>query len=354
MKNLALFILLTVIGFGLGSIIGINPIEIDNFNILASLALAFGLYTAVSGIDINSLGKYKKISVFIVTAGVPIQILVTAAIMYIIYPHPISILVAVAIDQIDPISVSTLLNNKLGMTKAAKSLLNVWASFDDPVTVLFGFALLLPLVTDTSFASIKDLGLGLILNIVPAVTVYYLAKSKVLKKKPVQIITLLLSIIFTVATQSFLFIALVGLLVRPFDAKNLGKYTTAIYYAILLIVGMSLPFYGIDLRLGFLLALVEFFVVQPLSAITMVKGTANDIFRLAFAQQNGLTTLLMGLTFQALGFNVLPILLPAIICINAFNLTINWIYSYKEQNHLIITKVDKKTQEKFKHKLSFD
>jgi NhaP-type Na+/H+ or K+/H+ antiporter len=328
MKNLTIFVLLTLLGFFLGKIFEVNPIAFEHFNIGASIALAFGLYTAVSGIDLSSLGKYKRTAIFIITAGVPIQIFATAAIMYMIYPSPLSILVAVSIDQIDPLSVSTLLNNKLGMSKSAKSLLNIWASFDDPVTVLFGFALLLPLVTKASFSSLEDIFVGIVINVLPAITIYFIYGKGLLKSKYIQLALLLLAFIFTVTTQSFLLIALLGLFIKPFTTHTLRKYTTMIYYVISILVGMSLPFYGVDLRLGFILAIIEFFIVQPISAIIMVKGTANDILRLAFAQQNGLTTLLMGLTFQVLGFNVLPILLPAIVFINFFNLLVNGIYSH--------------------------
>ena len=354
MKDILILIALTLIGYVIGLLVGLNPIEQEGFGIIASLALAIGLYTAVAGIDLSALGKYRKTALTIITAGVPLQIIVTGAVMYLIYPHPISFLLAVAIDQIDPISVSTLLNNKLGMSKAAKSLLNVWASFDDPMTVLFGFTILLPLVAGVSVGEIGGLVLSLFANILPAIVVFLVWKKDKLPGRYFQVGLLLASIGFTVLTQSFLYIALLGLMVRPFNEIKLSRLTTVIYYAILLVVGMSLPAYGIDMRLGIILAIVEFFIVQPLSAILMVRGTTNDIFRLAFAQQNGLTTILMGLTFQVLGFNVLPILLPAIIVINLLNLSINGYYNYREKQGLIITQADPRLMAESEGKLSYN
>jgi len=99
---------------------------------------------------------------------------------------------------------------------------------------------------------------------------------------------------------------------------------------------MALYSYGVDLRLGCLLAIVEFFVIQPMTAIIMFNGTASDVFRIAFAQQNGLTTLLMGIGFESAGIRVLPILLPAIIAVNILNLVVNRIYSWKESRGLIV------------------
>ena len=98
---------------------------------------------------------------------------------------------------------------------------------------------------------------------------------------------------------------------------------------------MALYSYGVDLRLGILLAIAEFFVVQPVTALIMFNGTTGDVFRIAYAQQNGLTTLLMGITFESMDIRVLHILLPAIVAVNTFNLVINKIYSWKETRGLI-------------------
>ena len=129
--------------------------------------------------------------------------------------------------------------------------------------------------------------------------------------------------------------AIAGLLLRPISTRILEKITTWLCYAIVFIVGMALYSYGIDYRLGILLALVEFSIVQPISTLVFFNGKAGDVLRIAFAQQNGLTTLLMGIAFQGLGFNVLSILLPAIIVINLLNIGINKIYSWKERHGMI-------------------
>ena len=352
MINILVFIALTIIGLALGVITGINPIAAPGFKLFSSIALAVGLYASVVGIDITSLGKYKKTATFIITAGVPIQIVITAAIMWIIYPHPISLLVAVAIDQIDPLSVNTLLNNKLGMSTEAKSLLRVWASFDDPVTVLVGLAFLVPVITGVATGSAATYLLGLMLNLVPAITLYLMHRRGWLQSRLVSLILLALTMGYVVLFEAFLLAAIIGLFIRPIDEAKLGRVVSVIYYLVIVVVGAAVADYGVDLRLGFLLAIVEFFVVQPLSALFMVKGTTNDIFRLAFAQQNGLTTILMGLVFQSLGFNVLPILLPAIIIINMLNLSINEYYSWKEQHGMLVTKPDQSMLQKYHKTLS--
>lgn len=351
MRSLFTFLFLTAIGVSLGWSTGFNPLEYGQFSLFATVALAFGLYTAVAGIDLPSLGKYKNTAIFIITAGVPIQIALTVGFMWLVYPHPISILVAVAIDQIDPLSVSTLLNGKLGMSKEAKSLLRVWAAFDDPVTVLVGFALLIPAITGVVTQSFGSYLFSLALNVVPAAIFYLLSQQSWFTKK-MKLISLIGLFAFSIWQQAFLLIALAGLFLRPFEGDLLEKITEYLYYTVIVIIGAAIVDYGVDLRLGALLAIGEFFVVQPLSAIFMVKGTTNDIFRLAFAQQNGLTTILMGLVFQIMGFNVLPILLPAIVIINTLNLTINGYYSWKESRGKLVTKVDPKKLKQFEADLA--
>jgi hypothetical protein len=146
---------------------------------------------------------------------------------------------------------------------------------------------------------------------------------------------LLATLIYALFTQSYLLAAITGLLLRPIPHEYFERVITVLYHLIVFIVGMALYSYGVDVRLGFLLAVVEFFVVQPLTALLIFNGTASDVFRIAYAQQNGLTTLLMGIVFESLGIRVLHILLPAIITINIFNLAVNKIYSWKETRGLI-------------------
>ena len=95
MKHLLLFILLTLAGVSAGFITGFDPLAQDRFNLFATVALAIGLYVGVAGIDLAALGRYRNTALFITTLGVPLQIFATAALMWLIWPNPISILVAV-------------------------------------------------------------------------------------------------------------------------------------------------------------------------------------------------------------------------------------------------------------------
>ncbi|HSH04456.1 MAG TPA: cation:proton antiporter [Anaerolineae bacterium] len=313
---------------------GINPIEQSAFPAFAAFALVFGLYGSVVGIDLEAIRKQKWLAVMVITVAVPLQILATGAVMYLIEPVVISFLVAVAITQIDPLSVDTLLQDKEGMSEEAKGLLRVWASFDDPVTVLFGFLILLPLVTGEP-VSVEGGGgsyvVGLLQNLVPAVAVWVMAmRTNWLERQEFALILLIGLLGYAFYVEAYLLAAILGLLIRPIPEKYLTRTISILYHAIVFVVGMSLYSYGVDLRFGLILALVEFFIIQPTTTIIIFQGTPKDLLRIAYAQQNGLTTLLMGIAFQGLGFDVLPILLPAIIAVNLINLVINKIYSYRE------------------------
>ncbi len=337
MKQIAVFLGLMLLGVYFGSLAQLNPITGNVFPVFASFSLVVGLYGSVVGIDLQAISTRKRLAVLIITVAVPLRVLATGLVMYLIYPVGISFLLATAIGQIDPLSISTLLQDKEKMSDSAKGILRIWASFDDPVTVLFGFLVLMPLVTGQLAGLDQGSYLaGLALNLAPAVIIGALYKfTPLLKNRAFAIGLLVVTLVYAFFTESFLLAAIAGLLLRPIAARHLERLITLLYYIIVFIVGMALYSYGVDLRLGILLAIIEFFVIQPVSALIMFNGTASDVFRIAYAQQNGLTTLLMGIAFESMGIRVLHILLPAIVAVNTFNLVINKIYSWKEARGLI-------------------
>ena len=338
MSQLIFFVIITALGTLVGKWTNINPVEQPIFSPFTTFALVVGLYSSVVGIDLGAIRQRRWLAIIVITIAVPVQILASGAVMYLIYPAAISFLLAVAMTQIDPLSVDTLLQDKESMSEEAKGILRVWASFDDPVTVLFGFLILLPLITGQAIeGNAGSMLVGLLANVGVAVLLWALGKwTKIFESTAVTLAALLLTLTFAFFTQAFLLAAITGLLLRPLPEKYLGNLTAVLYYGIVFVVGMAMYTYGIDLRLGFLLAVVGYFVIQPLTTILVFSGSAKDLLRIAFAQQNGLTTLLMGIAFQNLGFEVLHILLPAIIITNLFNLLVNKVLSWKEAKGFIV------------------
>lgn len=339
MLQIAFFLVVTLLGVLAGHLSQVNPIETQFFPHFASFALVVGLYGSVIGIDLEAIRRRKWLAVAIITIAVPVQILATGVLMYLIYPVAVSWLLAVAIDQIDPISTATLLQDKEKMSEDAKGILRVWASFDDPVTVIFGFFILLPLVTGQSPEIVSGASsylLSLALNLVPALLIWLIYRyTRLLQKRGFALGLLMAMLLYAFLTGSYLLAAIAGLLLRPIPERYFQSAIKILYYGIVFVVGMAIHSYGVDLRLGILLAVAEFFVVQPISALVMFNGTASDVFRVAYAQQNGLTTLLMGIAFESLGIHVLHILLPAIVIVNLFNLAINKLFTWKEKRGFI-------------------
>jgi hypothetical protein len=337
MREILIFLLLTGAGYAAGQVSGANPVEAPAFEHVTALALVLGLYSSVSSIDLLAVQARRRLAVLVITLAVPLQILATGALMYLIYPEPVSWLVAVAITQIDPLSVDALLRDKEQMSEQAKGILRIWASFDDPVTVIFGFLVLLPLVSDTAGDITPTATLiGLIANLGPGALLWWMSThTRLLHRANIRLALLIGLLIFCLATRAYLLAAITGLLLRPTHPQTLSRVVQVFYYGIVFVVGMAISRYGLDVRLGFLLAVVEFFVIQPLTTLLVFNGTPGDLLRIAFAQQNGLTTLLMGLAFESLGVDVLPILLPAIVAVNLMNLLANSVTSYKERAGLI-------------------
>ncbi|MEO0595585.1 MAG: hypothetical protein AAF126_05695 [Chloroflexota bacterium] len=341
MTQIFIFIAFVVAGYGAGAITGINPIDLAFFEPFAGAALVIGLYGSVVGIDLTAIQKRRRLAIVVITIAVPLQILATGALMWLIYPLAISWLIAVAMTQIDPLSVDTLLRDKDNMSEESKGILRVWASFDDPVTVLFGFLILLPLVTGeaTDFDVIST-SLYVVYNLLPAALIYGLQRyTKLLDNTVIATILLIVVLVFAFFVQGYLLAAIVGLLLRPLPEELFSRAIFVLYHLIVFIVGMALATFGTEIqegiRLGFIIATIEFFVIQPLTTLIVFNGTPSDLLRISYAQQNGLTTLLMGIAFEALGIHILHILLPAIIIVNLMNLAVNRLYTWKERRGLI-------------------
>lgn len=337
MTQILIFIAFVVAGYGVGFVTEINPIELAGFQPFAAAALVIGLYGSVVGIDLNAIQKRRRLAIIVITVAVPLQILATAGLMWLIEPVSVSILVAVAMTQIDPLSVDTLLRDKDRMSEESKGILRVWASFDDPVTVLFGFLILLPLVTgEGSIVDVQSFTLYLAGNLVPAGLIYLLKRySSLLDNKILETIVLIVVLVYAFFIEGYLLAAIAGLLLRPLPERFFSRAIFVLYHIIVFTVGMSLVAYGINWRLGFLIAVIEFFVIQPATTLIVFNGKPSDLLRISYAQQNGLTTLLMGIAFEALGIRILDILLPGIIIVNLMNLAVNRLYTWKEKQGLI-------------------
>ncbi|WP_410614207.1 hypothetical protein [Amycolatopsis sp. lyj-109] len=130
--------LLAVLGSGwlAGHVLGTGYVFLTpGYHLLVISLLAVGLYGSTRDIDISELRQNRRTVVLALSAGVTAKVVLIAAVMVLLYPAPASIVLGVAVAQIDPLAVAAA-QRQTRMSSSTRAVLNAWAAFDDPVTVL--------------------------------------------------------------------------------------------------------------------------------------------------------------------------------------------------------------------------
>src|ERR1041385_3049928 len=112
--------------------------EVDRspvYGFFITALLGFGLYASTSGIVITEFRRQLRTVVIAVTLGVLAKVALIFGVLFFVFREPNHLILAVAVAQIDPLSVAAM-RAKSRMSDSAKALLSAWASFDDPITVL--------------------------------------------------------------------------------------------------------------------------------------------------------------------------------------------------------------------------
>ena len=267
------------------------------FSYLSYTLLAIGLFGAVSGIDLAELSRIRKSVFLVVTLGVIIKIVFIGSILFFITGNIVSYLLACIVAQIDPLAIAKLTENpKSKLSPKAKSLLNVWASFDDPMTVLLAFYILLPLVSANKVSfSIYFLNLGL--NILFALTVYLL--KKISNNPKYQMVLVILSFIISISFNLMFGIALIALFLRPdiefFKVNFQGVVSRAVnasYYISVAILGIIVSG-GANLKLGIVLGVSAFLAQILVTYVLLSDFSKTDKLTLSLSQFNGITSIIL-------------------------------------------------------------
>ena len=109
-------------------------------------------------------------------------------------------------------------------------------------------------------------------------------------------------------------IALIGLFLRP-DIKRLPDFISAAFYIAILLLGFLLV-NGINWFSGLVLALAAM-LAQVTVGFLLTRGLPRvERFYLAFAQQNGITAMILALLFETQLPETVSIVAPAILFIN--------------------------------------
>jgi NhaP-type Na+/H+ or K+/H+ antiporter len=341
--KLVLFILF---GFAIARIAGIHDLENASWYASGVAALlAVGLYASTYGIDLKEARRHLRIIVSAVTIGVVLKAAIIGCSLALLFRDPFFLILGIAVAQIDPLSVAVLMKGDR-MSAKAKTILASWASFDDPITVIL--ALYAPLLVaqlagvdpgsitgspdmgGSLIAYIRELGLNLLLAggaLVLWLVIRYCAKRAHVWLAPALVagVYLLLVATFSVAVFYFLMlaIALVGLFLRP--PKLSRVIDTAVMWALcaaavllgLLLIG------GINLWSGAALGVAAYFA-QVIVGFLLTRGLPKkDRWHIAFAQQNGITAIILALLFEPLHPGTVAIVAPAIITINGLHWLMN-------------------------------
>lgn len=312
------------------------------YSIVIATLLAIGLYASTYGIDLKEARKHIKIILSAVTIGVLVKSAITGATLALIFQDPFFFILGVAVAQIDPLSVAGLLRGNR-MSKKAKTILASWASFDDPVTVILSLYVPLLLmqftgldlgsISNTSasgesfIAYIRELGLnlGLAAQAFCLYTVirFYARKIKAWIAAGVSLASyILLAVTFSVSIVYFMMlgIALIGLFLRPpkIDRFIDGTIKGALWIATFLLGLLLLD--EVHIWQGVALGIMAYIAQIIVGFILTHKLNKKDSWHIAFAQQNGITAIILALLFEPIHPGTVAIVAPAIIVIN----TLHW------------------------------
>lgn len=312
-------LLVSLLGFGLASLVDVSNLPRQPYyEPFTYTLLAIGLYGSVYGIHRAELRSHGEIILRAVTIGVLLKMLIIGGLLYLFSGKLSAFLLGLAVAQIDPLSVANLVQGQEQKLSArAQTILGAWSSFDDPMTVLLSIYALYLFLPHNAAASPLELSLpflfGLAQNLAFAGLIFLL--SRWLKKsQAAQLGLLAVSFCVAIAFQWMLGIALIGLFLRP-EIKPLPRIISAAFYMALLLLGFLLVS-GIDLLSGLALglgAMLAQFIVGLLLTNDLPKA---ERLYLAFAQQNGITAMILALLFEKDLPGSVGIVAPAIFFIN--------------------------------------
>lgn len=288
--------------------------------------LAIGLYGSVFTINIKELRDNKKIVICAITVGVALKSIIIGSILYIFTKNSIAFLLGIAVAQIDPLSVASLLRSKKSnLSERAKTILAAWSSFDDPMSVIMMIYILNRFLLFNHDVSLSWLlFIDFASNISFATIVFFILKS-INSNFTFQYILLAVCFIISICNQLMLGIAIIGLFLRPPD-KRLSLIVEIAQYLSIFLLGMIL-INGVSLSDGLIVAIAAVSAQIIVGFILTVDLPLQDRINLSIAQQNGITAIILSLLMESYFDGSVAIIAPAILFINIINYLLNSNYS---------------------------
>ena len=139
-----LILLIALVGAGWATVQFVSALDVESnsgYMYVTTALLAVGLYGATSTIELSLLRSDLKTILVVVTVGVLAKAALVGLVLTWAFGDPVFFVLAVAVAQIDPLSVAVLLRDSR-MSARARTVLVAWSSFDDPVTVVVTLVLM--------------------------------------------------------------------------------------------------------------------------------------------------------------------------------------------------------------------
>lgn len=314
MVRIGFLILIVGLGWLTATATGVSGLAHSGaYLLLSSLLLAVGLYGSTHGIDRAEARQHGRLILLAVTVGVLLKAAFIAGVVHLISGDPRAVILAVAIAQIDPLSVASVMADSR-LSDRARTILGAWSSFDDPVTVILAFyavSVLRPGQSGLSVSYLADLGLNALFAAV-AYGVWRLVR----KAPPVlSYVAAATAVVSAAWTSLMLGLATAGLYLRMPESRWLARAVAAAFALSAFLMGLLLVG-GANLMLGALLG-VAAFAAQMLAALVLTHGLpVMDRVHLGLAQQNGITAVILALAFERDFPGFVAVIAPAILTVN--------------------------------------
>lgn len=305
--------------------------------------LSLGLYGSTRAIDLRHLRGDLRTVVLAVTVGVFLKAVLITAVMLAVFQDPAYLVLGVAVAQIDPLSVSAL-GESSRLSRRGRGLLLAWASFDDPITTLltvYAAALALhfrdgPAAAQTGFGG-STFTVDLLGNLAVAAAAFLVHRlvRRAAPRWEFPAACLVLAAVFAVGTWQMwvLGVALAGLRVRPvlrtrphLVDRILDRSVDAAFLLASVLLGVVLSL-GVSPLPGLVLGAAAFAAHALVSLPLTRSQSAPDKALLAFAQQNGITAIILALLLEPLFEGTVAVVAPAILVVNLLYLAANGLYA---------------------------
>lgn len=334
MRRAIAMVAAVAVGIGVAAVFNLTTVD-ENivYTTCVATLLGFGLYASATGIHVER--RRLPTVLLAVTVGVVAKAAMIFGVMYWVFGEPEYLVLGIAVAQIDPLSVAAV-RMKSRMSESAKSLLAAWASFDDPITVLLT-VYVTAYALDASPILLSSFGASLLWNVALAAVVFVawrlwprgeLPKTARVAVWIVAIFGLGTVAFLAVGFSLFLALAVIGLFLRPKGdvvdrAAAYAVLPLATFAVGLVLIG------GVAIVPGLVLGAAAYAAQVVIALVlTLPKMWHGDRVRLALAQQNGMTAIVLALTLEPTFPGTVAIVAPAIVTVNVLHAFCNGVWDH--------------------------